>query len=117
MPTATADLPGLKLPRFGSERAAVAAMRRSAVPPRTELTVSEWADQFRILDKSAAEPGRWRTDRNPIGRGIMNAFTNAAVQTIVLMGCTQLIKTEAMLNMLGYAIDQNPGPTLWVCPP
>jgi len=116
MPTATANLPCLKLPRFGSERAAVTAMRRSAVPPRTELTVSEWADQFRILDKSAAEPGRWRTDRNPIGRGIMNAFTNAAVQTIVLMGCTQLIKTESMLNMLGYAIDQNPGPTLWVCP-
>ena len=78
------------------------------------LTVSQWADRHRILDKSAAEPGRWRTDRNPPARAVQDAFTDPAVRRIVIRACTQLLKTEAMFNMLGYAIDQDPGPTLWV---
>ena len=81
-----------------------------------KLTVSEWADRFRILDKSSAEPGQWRTDRNPVARAIQDAFTDPGVRTIAIVACTQLVKTSAMLNMLGYCIDQDPGPTLWVAP-
>jgi phage terminase large subunit GpA-like protein len=37
-----------------------------AMRPRPTLTVSQWADRHRILSpKAAAEPGRWRTTRNP----------------------------------------------------
>jgi len=107
-------LPELKTPAYGSARAAVKSMMRSVVPPRSTLTVSEWADRYRVLDKSAAEPGRWRTDRNPPARAVQDAFTDPAVRRIVIMACTQLLKTEAIFNMLGYAIDQDPGPTLWV---
>jgi phage terminase large subunit GpA-like protein len=37
-----------------------------ALQPPLDLTVSEWADQNRILTRrSSSEPGQWRTDRAP----------------------------------------------------
>jgi phage terminase large subunit GpA-like protein len=37
--------------------------------PDPLLTVSEWADQYRVLSQRASsEPGRWRTARTGCGR-------------------------------------------------
>ena len=46
----------------------------------------------------------------------MDAFTDPHVEEITVMASSQVGKTEAMLNMLGYVIDQDPGPTLMVLP-
>lgn len=81
-----------------------------------KLTVSEWADRSRVLGPENAEPGQWYTDRTPYLRGIMDAFTDAHVEDISIMASTQVGKTESMLNMLGYAVDQDPGPALFVLP-
>ncbi|QAT17901.1 phage terminase, large subunit [Candidatus Velamenicoccus archaeovorus] len=81
------------------------------------MTVSEWADTFRRLDvKTSAEPGQWSTTRTPYLKGIMDAFTDPFVDEITVMAASQVGKTEAMYNMLGYVIDQDPGPTLMVSP-
>ena len=81
------------------------------------MSVSEWADQFRRLDvKTSAEPGQWSTTRTPYLKGIMDAFTDPFVDEITVMAASQVGKTEAMYNMLGYIIDQDPGPTLMVLP-
>ena len=52
-----------------------------------ELTVSQWADQHRMLSgKASAEPGPWRTDRTPYLREIMDELsTTSNVQRVVLM--------------------------------
>jgi len=82
-----------------------------------KITVSEWADRFRFLNPiTSAEPGRWKTGRTPYLKGIMDAFTDPYVEEITVMAASQLGKTEAMLNMLGYLVDQDPGPTLVVLP-
>jgi len=82
-----------------------------------KMTVSEWADTFRRLDvKTSAEPGQWSTTRTPYLKGIMDAFTDPFVDEITVMAASQVGKTEAMYNMLGYVIDQDPGPTLMVSP-
>ncbi|MFA5156447.1 MAG: terminase gpA endonuclease subunit [Candidatus Omnitrophota bacterium] len=82
-----------------------------------KITVSTWADRFRRLDpKTSAEPGQWSTNRTPYLRGIMDAFTDPLVDEITVMSASQVGKTEAILNMLGYIIDQDPGPTLVVLP-
>ncbi len=82
-----------------------------------KMTVSEWADQFRRLDvKTSAEPGQWSTARTPYLKGIMDAFTDPHVDEITVMAASQVGKTEGMYNMLGYIIDQDPGPTLMVMP-
>lgn len=85
-------------------------------PPKMQ-SVSDWADENRILvSESSAEPGRWRTDRAPYQREIMDAFTQPMVDTIVVMASAQTGKTEAELNMMGRAIDIDPGPMLFVQP-
>lgn len=81
------------------------------------LTVSEWADRYRKLSpENSAEAGSWRTSRTPYLKEIMNAFTDDAVNRIVVVASSQVGKTEVELNMLGYLIDQDPGPVMWVMP-
>ena len=83
-----------------------------------ELTVSQWADQHRMLSgKASAEPGPWRTDRTPYLREIMDELsTTSNVQRVVLMAGAQLGKTEAGSNWLGYVIAHAGGPMLMVQP-
>lgn len=85
-------------------------------PPALQ-TVSEWADANRILvSESSSEPGRWRTERAPYQRGIMDAFTETGIWKIVIMASAQTGKTEMELNMMGRAIDVDPGPMLFIQP-
>jgi phage terminase large subunit GpA-like protein len=46
----------------------------------------------------------------------MDAFTDPFVEEITVMAASQVGKTEAMFNMLGFIIDQDPGPALVVLP-
>jgi len=81
------------------------------------LTVSEWADRYRRLSsESSAEPGVWRTDRAPYQRGMMDAFNEPGVHTIIIMSSSQIGKTEFLLNAIGYHIDVDPAPILLLQP-
>ena len=85
-------------------------------PPKAQ-TVSEWADENRVLvSESSSEPGPWRTDRAPYQREIMDAFTQRNIHEIVVMASAQVGKSEIELNMMGMAIDNDPGPILYVQP-
>lgn len=85
-------------------------------PPPIE-TVSEWADAHRYLSaESAAEPGRWSTDRAPYQRGVMDAVSDPRTHTVVWMKSAQVGATEAVNNVLGYFIHRKPGPMLAVQP-
>ena len=85
--------------------------------PPTKQTVSEWADENRMLSSEySAEPGRWRTDRAPYQREIMDAFTQPGIWQIVVMASAQTGKSECTLNMLGYTVMNDPGPILYIQP-
>jgi phage terminase large subunit GpA-like protein len=86
--------------------------------PDAQLTVSEWADQYRMLSsKASAEPGPWRTGRTPYLREPMDCLsTGSTVQRVVMMFAAQTGKTEAGSNWLGYVIHHAPGPLLAVQP-
>lgn len=85
-------------------------------PPAND-TVSQWADRNRVLvSDSSSEPGPWRTDRAPYQREIMDAFTQPGIYEIVIMASAQVGKSEIELNMMGRAIDIDPGPILYVQP-
>jgi phage terminase large subunit GpA-like protein len=92
------------------------AFYRALAPP-PNVTVSQWADEFRVLSPEAsAEPGRWDTTRAPYQRGIMDAIHDPLIQTVVVMSSAQIGKTEILCNILGYCIDVDPGPILVVQP-
>jgi len=85
--------------------------------PPEQLTVQQWAEKYRRLSpENSAEPGRWRTDRTPYLIEPMAAFTDPKVERIVVVASSQVGKTEMEMNMLGYAIDVDPGPIMWVTP-
>ncbi|MEO5335063.1 MAG: phage terminase large subunit family protein [Magnetococcus sp. YQC-5] len=91
---------------------------RAGRKPTPRITVSEWADQNRWLSTvSSKEPGRWRTDRTPYLREIMDCLSESSpVQTVVAMMASQLGKTEVGLNWIGSIMDLTPGPILMVQP-
>ena len=86
--------------------------------PDAILTVSEWADRHRVLSSSAsAEPGRWRTDRTPYLREVMDCLAvSSPVQRVTLMKGAQVGGTEAGNNWIGYVIDHSPAPMMMVMP-
>lgn len=85
--------------------------------PPESMTVSEWAEKYRVLDSlTSAEPGPWNNSRTPYLKGIMDEFANYETEEIIFVKCTQVGGTEAMNNMLGYVIQQDPAPTEVVYP-
>jgi phage terminase large subunit GpA-like protein len=87
------------------------------VAPPPELTVSEWADKERRLSSEAsAEPGQWNTDRAPYQRGIMDAINDDETETIIVKTSAQVGKTEIILNIIGYHVDQDPAPIMLLQP-
>lgn len=88
-----------------------------ALKPPPRLTVSQWADQSRVLSSEAsAEPGKWNTARAPYQREIMDAVSDPSIHTVVVMSSAQVGKTEVLLNMVGFIIDIEPGPMLLIQP-
>ncbi len=81
------------------------------------MKVSEWAERYRMLDsKTSAEPGTWNNSRTPYLVEIMDELLNYETEEIIFCKCTQVGGTEAELNMLGYAIQQDPSPVEVVYP-
>lgn len=88
-----------------------------SLQPLPNLTVSDWADQYRMLSsESSAEPGRWRTDRAPYQRAIMDAFTDLDVRRVVVMSCSQIGKSDIMNNVIGRFAHLAPAPILMIQP-
>lgn len=80
------------------------------------LTVSQWAEKYRILDKSSNLSGRWSNDVTPYLSGIMDTYLEQNVREIYFCKSTQIGGTEALINILGYIIMQDPGPAMIVYP-
>jgi phage terminase large subunit GpA-like protein len=92
-------------------------LRSTIFRPPPRLTVSEWADRHRVLTSVAsAEPGKWRTDRAPYQRGIMDAFCDPSIDEIVVESSAQVGKTEIILNTIAFFVDQDPSPILIMQP-
>ena len=82
-----------------------------------DLTVSQWADKYRRLSpESSAETGPWRTRKTPYLKEVMDAWTDPKIRHIVMVAASQVGKSEAMNNIIGYIIDQDPGSILMIEP-
>lgn len=90
----------------------------TAVRPDRDYTVSEWADEHRVLSPVASsEPGRWRTERTPYLREIMDALSPShPAQEVDFVKGTQIGGSEAGYNWLGAIIDLWPSSAMLVMP-
>lgn len=89
---ATDDAVPLERPRRYDGWEEIEQAWRAGLKPDPFVTVSEWADQYRFLSAaSAAEPGRWRTDRTPYLREIMDQLSpQSPTQRVVFMKGAQV---------------------------
>lgn len=86
--------------------------------PPPDLKLSEWADRYRRLSSEAsAEPGRWKTEKAPYQKEIMDAITDITIKKVVVMSAAQVGKTDAVvLNPIGYYIHYDPSPMMVLQP-
>src|SRR6185436_6301963 len=81
--------------------------------PTPRMSLPEWADTYRRLSiSSGARGGRWRTSTFEIARGPMMAVKERGVRTITAKVATQMLKTELLLNIIGYHAHLDPCPIL-----
>ena len=90
----------------------------SAIKPDPDLTITDWADQHRMLSpESSSEHGPWRTERVPHAREIMDALSpNHPCTEITFVAGTQVAKTEIGNNFIGAIIDVFGGAAMMVYP-
>lgn len=89
---------------------------RDILAPPPDLTVSQWADDRRVLQHISRRAGKWSTDYTPYLRPIMDAYNDPNIRHIVICAGTQLGKTETLYNIIGYIIDLDPASILLVYP-
>lgn len=84
--------------------------------PPENITVSEYADKYRILGSKNAEPGKWNTSRTPYLEAIMNTYNDPDIEEVGFVKPTQVGGTEGLNNMVAYAISQDAASNLVVLP-
>lgn len=80
-----------------------------------KIPVSKWCEQYRTVSMSVL-PGRWKNSVTPYLAGIMDASFFPSVQTVIVCKAPQVGMSEAANNCIGYAIDRDPGPVLYIYP-
>lgn len=90
---------------------------KNSLRPVPKTSVSQWADTYRMLSaEGASEPGRWRTDRAPYQREVMDAFTQYGVWKVVVQSSSQIGKSDALLNVIGRFAHLAPAPIMMLQP-
>lgn len=99
---------------------ALSVLRRAAeqaltLPPA--VNVWQWAEMRRRLSKEvSAVTGNYRCAAAPFQREPQEAFTDPAVQTVVLAWASRLGKTELENNLIGFKAEFDPSNILFVWP-
>jgi phage terminase large subunit GpA-like protein len=84
--------------------------------PPPERSAWEWADANRILPRTNAEPGKWRSSRVPWTIPITETVKDSRYQMIVVIMGSQCSKTETLFNIIGWKLDDDPAPMLYIGP-
>jgi phage terminase large subunit GpA-like protein len=90
-----------------------------SLDPDPDLPVDVWADTYQVIpkDSGANEYGKFRTARTPHARMVMQALSDHhPCKRVVLMGASQMLKTQTGLNWLMASIHQSPANFLWILP-
>jgi phage terminase large subunit GpA-like protein len=102
------DLPGVA----DGRRTLFAELARLA-KPEAELSVSEFADRYRVVSPESGSPfpGPWRTDRVSYVREPTDCLhPDHAARRVTLKFSAQTGKSEVGVNWFCFIVDRAPGP-------
>jgi phage terminase large subunit GpA-like protein len=91
---------------------------KDGLKPTPLLTCSEWSDANRFLSsESSSSPGRWRTERTPYLRKILDCLSpTSTYKEVIAQKASQQGFSEAGLNALGTYMDISPCPIMYIMP-
>lgn len=85
--------------------------------PKPKRTPDRWANETRVLPLGeVAEPGPFRCERTPYMIPIMRASVDTRIRQVVGVCATQMAKTDTVSNVIGYRLDDDPIPVIYVAP-
>ncbi len=88
---------------------AIQAAEKETFRPKEDLTISEWAEKYRMLKKPIAEEeGPLRLQRTPYLRPLMDCVLDEDIEHVVFCKSAQVAGTEAMISILGFFSHQEP---------
>jgi len=93
----------------------VSAAESMVLRKKKKILPSLWAERHRIVTMSILS-GPWRNYVMPFLAGIMDAAAFSSVQTVIICKSPQSGVSEAAHNFIGYTVDRDPGPVLYVYP-
>lgn len=102
-------------PTVDLRRNEVAVLRRLCQVPEN-LSVTEWADKYRVLPETSTAPGPYRSDVTPYARRPQNCLADPDVSTVVLCWAAQTTKSTVLENGIGKRIHRHPSPMVIVQP-
>lgn len=90
----------------------------SGLRPDPELWVDEWSVQHAYIPPEGnAEPGRYSIERTPFAREVMRVLSPAdPCNRVVVMGASQMLKTQTAMNWMMAIVDSAPGNILALMP-
>jgi phage terminase large subunit GpA-like protein len=85
--------------------------------PRDLLTVSQWAERYRVIESGSNAPGRWDNSRAPHASEIMDSLSeHSPVRTVTFLKASGVSGTEILLNWIGYNIHHVQKDMMFVVP-
>lgn len=89
--------------------------RRRGLQPPPRLTLSEWAEAHgRLSPENSAQTGRFHAYAYQVG--ILDAITDATVETVTVMKGARVGYTKVLDHAIGYYLRQDASPILVVQP-
>lgn len=85
------------------------------VRKRKPISPAAWAERHRVVTMSRVS-GLWRNSTNRYLEGILEASFFRSVRDITICAGPQGGKSEVVNTAIGYVIDRQPGPVLYVYP-
>jgi phage terminase large subunit GpA-like protein len=109
----------LHFPELPDGAAALFKGLEAASRPIEDLTISEWADRYRVVSAESGSPwpGPFRTDRVPYLREPQDCLhPDHPARRVTCRWAAQLGKSTAIENWFGFIVDQAPGSMMIVLP-
>lgn len=90
---------------------------RSVLLPETRPGMLEWARENYVLSsKTSALPGPWSDEYVPFMREPMKRLSQPGPCTVIIAACTQAGKSELGNIFLGYTVEIDPAPFMFILP-
>lgn len=100
---------------YASAIGVVCRARSVGIRPPSDLPAWQWMEREIVLDRGTSRlPGPYKTDLTPMVRNVTDAYQQAKTRRVVLMVSAQSAKTQLVMNLFNWVVNEDPDPSMWV---